>query len=155
MPDAPHPTPPLTLFSVVIPARDEEASLPPTLRALYMEFLREEIPHEIVVVDDGSKDTTWAVLEILRREIPTLMPVRNPGPHGFGRAIVYGFGQIRGDAVVVKNREGREIARGLAAYNASDAERIAGKRTVEIEAILGYRGRDERIHRDDLTLPGH
>ncbi len=101
MPDAPHPTPPLTLFSVVIPARDEEASLPPTLRALYMEFLREEIPHEIVVVDDGSKDTTWAVLEILRREIPTLMPVRNPGPHGFGRAIVYGFGQIRGDAVVV------------------------------------------------------
>jgi glutamate 5-kinase len=60
----------------------------------------------------------------------------------------------RGDAVVVKNREGREIARGLAAYNASDAERIAGKRTVEIEAILGYRGRDEMIHRDDLALTG-
>jgi glutamate 5-kinase len=58
----------------------------------------------------------------------------------------------RGDAVVVKDREGREIARGLAAYNASDAERIAGKRTVEIEAILGYRGRDEMIHRDDLAL---
>jgi glutamate 5-kinase len=60
----------------------------------------------------------------------------------------------RGDAVVVKDREGREIARGLAAYNASDAERIAGKRTVEIEAILGYRGRDEMIHRDDLILTG-
>jgi glutamate 5-kinase len=58
----------------------------------------------------------------------------------------------RGDAVLVKDREGREIARGLAAYNASDAERIAGKRTVEIEAILGYRGRDEMIHRDDLAL---
>jgi glutamate 5-kinase len=61
----------------------------------------------------------------------------------------------RGDAVVVKDREGREIARGLAAYNASDAERIAGKRTVEIEAILGYRGRDEMIHRDDLILTGN
>ncbi len=58
----------------------------------------------------------------------------------------------RGDAVLVKDREGREIARGLAAYNASDAERIAGKRTVEIEDILGYRGRDEMIHRDDLAL---
>ena len=58
----------------------------------------------------------------------------------------------RGDAVVVKDRDGREIARGLTAYNASDAERIAGKRTVEIEAILGYRGRDEMIHRDDLAL---
>jgi glutamate 5-kinase len=61
----------------------------------------------------------------------------------------------RGDAVVVKDRGGREIARGLAAYNASDAERIAGKRTVEIEAILGYRGRDEMIHRDDLVLTGN
>jgi glutamate 5-kinase len=58
----------------------------------------------------------------------------------------------RGDAVLVKDRTGREIARGLAAYGASDAERIAGKRTVEIEAILGYRGRDEMIHRDDLAL---
>jgi glutamate 5-kinase len=58
----------------------------------------------------------------------------------------------RGDTVLVKDRQGREIARGLAAYNASDAERIAGKRTVEIEAILGYRGRDEMIHRDDLAM---
>jgi glutamate 5-kinase len=58
----------------------------------------------------------------------------------------------RGDAVVVKDQQGREIARGLTAYNVEDAERIAGKRTVEIEAILGYRGRDEMIHRDDLAL---
>jgi len=61
----------------------------------------------------------------------------------------------RGDAVLVKDRDGREVARGLTAYNASDAERIAGKRTVEIEAILGYRGRDEMIHRDDLILTGN
>ncbi|MBU6297163.1 MAG: glutamate 5-kinase [Alphaproteobacteria bacterium] len=60
----------------------------------------------------------------------------------------------RGDAVVVRDGEGREIARGLAAYGAADAERIAGKRSLEIEAILGYRGRDEMIHRDDLALTG-
>jgi glutamate 5-kinase len=58
----------------------------------------------------------------------------------------------RGDAVAVRDQSGHEIARGLAAYGAADAERIAGKRSLEIEAILGYRGRDEMIHRDDLTL---
>ena len=60
----------------------------------------------------------------------------------------------RGDAVLVKDQTGREIARGLAAYGAADAERIAGKKSLEIEAILGYRGRDEMIHRDDLALTG-
>jgi glutamate 5-kinase len=60
----------------------------------------------------------------------------------------------RGDAVAVRDQQGNEIARGLCAYNASDAERIAGKKSQEIEAILGYRGRDEMIHRDDLALTG-
>ncbi|MBS0279348.1 MAG: glutamate 5-kinase [Proteobacteria bacterium] len=60
----------------------------------------------------------------------------------------------RGDAVAVRDQQGHEIARGLCAYNASDAERIAGKKSNEIEAILGYRGRDEMIHRDDLALTG-
>ena len=92
---------PPTLLSVVMPARDEAASLPSTLRALYAELLREEVPHEIVVVDDGSKDGTWAVLQSLRAEIPTLAPVQNPGPHGFGRAIIYGFNHLRGDAIIV------------------------------------------------------
>ena len=56
----------LKLFSVVVPARDEEESLPSTLRAIYQEFVREEVPHEIVVVDDGSRDNTWAVLQSLK-----------------------------------------------------------------------------------------
>jgi len=92
---------PLTLFSVVIPARDEEASLPPTLRAIHAEFTRAGIAHELIVVDDGSKDATWSVLQSLRHEIPALAPVQNPGPHGFGRAIVYGLNHMRGDAVVI------------------------------------------------------
>jgi glutamate 5-kinase len=58
----------------------------------------------------------------------------------------------RGDAVVVKSQDGREVARGLIAYNAEDARRLVGRRTVDIEAILGYRGRDEMIHRDDMAL---
>jgi glutamate 5-kinase len=58
----------------------------------------------------------------------------------------------RGDAVVVRDMDGRELARGLVAYHAADAQRIAGRRSAEIETILGYRGRDEMIHRDDLAL---
>ena len=53
---------------------------------------------------------------------------------------------------MVKSEDGRELARGLVAYDAEDATRLVGRRTVEIEAILGYRGRDEMIHRDDLAL---
>jgi glutamate 5-kinase len=58
----------------------------------------------------------------------------------------------RGDAVVVRDQAGREVARGLSAYSADDARRIAGHKSGEIEARLGYRGRDEMIHRDDLVL---
>jgi glutamate 5-kinase len=58
----------------------------------------------------------------------------------------------RGDAVVVKSEDGRELARGLVAYNAEDAKRLAGRRTAEIETLLGFRGRDEMIHRDELAF---
>jgi len=58
----------------------------------------------------------------------------------------------RGDAVIVADPEGREIARGLVAYSAEDARRIIGHKSREIEARLGYRGREELIHRDDLVL---
>jgi len=58
----------------------------------------------------------------------------------------------RGDAVAVRDAAGLEIARGLTAYSSTDAERIRGRRSAELEGLLGYRGRDEMIHRDDLVL---
>ncbi len=58
----------------------------------------------------------------------------------------------RGDAVVVKDQAGRALGRGLITYNSADAERIKGVKSGEIEAILGFRGRDVMIHRDDLVL---
>ncbi len=96
-----HPPGTLSLYSIVIPARDEEASLPETLRAIYTAFQAVAIPHELVVVDDGSTDDTWAVLQSLKAEIPTLAPVQNPGPNGFGRAIIRGLDQMKGDACVI------------------------------------------------------
>jgi glutamate 5-kinase len=59
---------------------------------------------------------------------------------------------LRGDPLSVRDAAGREWGRGLSAYDAADARRIAGHRSAEIEAILGWRGRDEIIHRDDLVL---
>ncbi len=58
----------------------------------------------------------------------------------------------RGDTVSVLTPEGGEIARGIIAYSDIDAARIMGRRSSEIEGILGFRGRDEMIHRDDLVI---
>jgi glutamate 5-kinase len=58
----------------------------------------------------------------------------------------------RGDTVSVLDRNGTEIARGMIAYSDRDAARIMGKRSADIEALLGFRGRDEMIHRDDLVM---
>jgi glutamate 5-kinase len=60
----------------------------------------------------------------------------------------------RGDAVAIKGPKGEEIGRGLVAYDLADAELIAGRNSREIEAILGYAGRAEMIHRDDMALRG-
>ena len=60
----------------------------------------------------------------------------------------------RGDAVAIAGLDGSEIGRGLVAYDAADAERIAGRNSREIEAILGFPGRAEMIHRDDMALRG-
>jgi glutamate 5-kinase len=66
------------------------------------------------------------------------------------RAVEGSFG--RGDPVSVRDEAGHELARGLSAYDADAARLIAGHRSEELEAILGWRGRDEIIHRDDLVV---
>ncbi len=58
----------------------------------------------------------------------------------------------RGDPVLVRDAVGKVLARGLSAYASEDAARIIGHRSAAIAEILGWRGRDELIHRDDLAL---
>lgn len=96
-----HPPGTLKLYSVVIPARDEEESLPETVRELYETLQAASIAHEIIVIDDRSRDGTWNVLGALQKEVPTLRPFQNQGANGFGRAIIYGLDRIQGDAVVI------------------------------------------------------
>lgn len=61
---------------------------------------------------------------------------------------------MRGDTVSIITVKGREIARGLVTYDATDAGRIIGLKSSEIEKVLGFRGRDEIVHRDDMVLMG-
>jgi dolichol-phosphate mannosyltransferase len=107
---------PPTLLSVVIPARDEEGCIAGTVEHLHAELRLHDIPHEIVVVDDGSRDRTWTILESLRARIPTLAPVQNLGLHGFGRAVIHGLDHSRGDAVVVFMADASDDVRDVVVY---------------------------------------
>ena len=107
---------PLTLLSVVIPARDEEGCVASTVEHLIVELRLQGVPHEIVVVDDGSSDTTWQILTDLKERLPTLAPLQNPGPHGFGRAIVYGLNHMRGDAAVIMMADESDDCRDVVRY---------------------------------------
>jgi dolichol-phosphate mannosyltransferase len=107
---------PLATLSVVIPARDEEGCVAATIAHLHAELSRHQIDHEIVVVDDGSADRTWDVLCELRRTIPQLRPIRNDGPHGFGRAVVRGIDAVTGDAVVIMMADESDDCRDVLQY---------------------------------------
>jgi dolichol-phosphate mannosyltransferase len=107
---------PLSLLSIVIPARDEEGCIRSTVEHLHLELNLHQVPHEIVVVDDGSSDTTWQILSELRERIPELHPVQNTGLHGFGRAIIWGLDHMRGDAVVIMMADESDDSRDAVRY---------------------------------------
>ena len=115
-----HPVPqsqePLHLLSVVIPAHNEEGCVASTVEHLYVELRLHGIEHEIVVVDDGSTDRTWQVLQQVMIRIPTLHPVQNIGVHGFGNAITLGFDHIMGDAVVIMMADESDDCREVVRY---------------------------------------
>jgi dolichol-phosphate mannosyltransferase len=107
---------PLKRLSVVIPARDEEGCIAGTVEHLHLELELHAVPHEIVVVDDGSKDQTWAILGDLARKIPALHPVKNEGNHGFGNAVIKGIDNAQGDAVVVMMADESDDCRDVVRY---------------------------------------
>ena len=108
--------PPLKLLSVVIPARDEAECICSTVEHLHLELQLHNVPHEIVVVDDGSTDRTWELLSTLATKIPELAPVKNDNLHGFGRAITRGLDTMKGDAVVIMMGDESDDCRDVVRY---------------------------------------
>jgi dolichol-phosphate mannosyltransferase len=106
----------LQLLSIVIPARDEEGCICSTVEHLHLELRLQNVPHEIVVVDDGSTDRTWDLLQDLAQRLPELKPVRNTGQHGFGRAIIHGLNNFSGEAVVVMMADESDDCRDVVRY---------------------------------------
>jgi len=133
--------PPLTLFSVIVPARDEEGCIADTVRGIHAAFTRESIPHEIVVVDDGSTDGTWELLKSLRPEIPVLRPVRNLGQNGIGHAIICGFDYARGDALVIMMADDSDSPEEAVLYwqrLQSGYDCVFGSRFIKGSKVTGY-----------------
>ena len=95
-------------LSVVIPAHNEAGSLPEVLRDLHAALAADNIPHELLVVNDNSRDGTEAVLRDLEREIPELRHVNNIPPNGFGFAVRAGLEAATGDAVAIVMADGSD-----------------------------------------------
>jgi len=81
-----------------------------------LELKLHNVPHEIIVVDDGSTDRTWELLTELSTRLPELTPVRNQPPHGFGRAVIAGFNHMKGDAVVLMMADESDDCRDVVRY---------------------------------------
>ena len=89
------------LYSIILPAYNEERNIVPTVRALAQELRAEAIPFEFIVVNDNSTDATPRVVNDARVEFPEIRLVHNPAPGGLGRAVRFGLKHFRGDAVAI------------------------------------------------------
>lgn len=89
------------LYSILIPAFNEEQNILPTLDALATALRAENIPFELLVVNDNSSDSTAAVVEAKNVELPEIHLVHNTPPGGLGRAIRCGLNHFRGDVLAV------------------------------------------------------
>ena len=87
-----------------------------TVQHLHLELDLHRVPHEVVVVDDGSTDRTWELLSNLQPKMPELVAAKNQGLHGFGRAVVCGLDKAKGDAVVIMMADESDDCRDVVRY---------------------------------------
>ena len=138
-------------LSVVIPAYNEEESLPETLTTLYAPLSREKIDHEIFVTNDNSKDNTLQVLQVLQQQIPTLVFETNQGPNGFGYAVRYGLERFSGDYVAVMMANPSDGPGGLVKFSLKalegDYDCVFGTRWSDGGKVIDYPALKRRINR--------
>ena len=88
-------------LSIIIPAYNEEESIRDTIDSLEEALSKVKIEHEVLIVNDNSKDNTQQVLKELSLKYPSVKHVTNLGPNGFGYAIRYGLERFEGDCVAI------------------------------------------------------
>jgi dolichol-phosphate mannosyltransferase len=108
--------PKLACLSIIIPARNEEGCIASTVEHLTVELRLRGVPHEIIVVDDGSSDRTWEILQDLKNRLSVLFPIQNHGEHGFGRAVLCGLDHMQGDAAVIMMADESDDCRDVVRY---------------------------------------
>ena len=130
------------LVSVVIPAHNERGAIATTVTELEHALTDAAIEHELVVVNDHSSDDTWAVLQELARQVPTLRPVDNDAARGFGQAVVAGIEASRGDAVAIFMADGSDVAADLVRFVRTMEEQgvdcVFGSRFIRGGKVEGY-----------------
>ena len=129
-------------LSVVIPAYNEEESISETLRSLYATLKKHDIPHEIWVTNDNSKDNTLGVLQELQKEIPSLVFETNKGPNGFGYAVRYGLERFSGNCVAVFMADMSDDPEDLVKYYKTmlteDVDAVFGSRWIKGGKVIDY-----------------
>jgi dolichol-phosphate mannosyltransferase len=128
-------------LSVVIPARDEEGCIEQTLVDVATTLLREQIPYELVVVDDGSTDQTPALVRHVMERYAGVRLVINSGAHGFGLAVRTGIAQATGDAIAVMMADASDSPADLVQYYRKIQEGydcVFGSRFIAGSAVIDY-----------------
>ena len=137
-------------LSIVIPAYNESESIKETLTSLYTTLLAENIPHEILVVNDNSKDSTLEVLSELNTVIPSMVIHTNLGPNGFGYAVRYGLERFTGDVVAVMMADLSDSPEDLVLFYTKIQEGydcVFGSRWIKGGAVYDYPLLKKRINR--------
>ena len=128
----------------------EEGCIASTVEHLHVELRLHHVPHEIVVVDDGSSDRTAQIVTELGMRIPEARLVQNGAPHGFGRAINCGLQSMRGDAVVImmadESDDCRDVVRYWKALN-DGFDAVFGSRFMKGGGVIDYPWLKLRINR--------
>lgn len=129
-------------LSIVIPAYNEEDNIERTVRAFYEELKAEGIDHEILVINDNSKDRTLAVLERLEKEMFTLRHLTNTAPNGYGYACQKGLNHFVGDCVAVVmgdlSDDPKDLVRFYRTMEAEGCDMVFGTRWAKESVVVNY-----------------
>jgi len=128
-------------LTVLIPAYNEEKSIENTIKETYDILKKNNIEHEILVINDNSKDRTRNILENLSKHIPALVYINKTGYRGYGLAVRFGLKYVKGDAVCIMMADGSDRPEDLIKYYdklKEGCDCVFGSRFIKGSQLIGY-----------------